>query len=87
MKELLYYLIFINVFTFLIFGLDKYRAIKKMYRIKEKTLFGLSLIGGSIGAYIGMNTFRHKTLKNSFRYGIPFLIIIDILIILWIIKG
>lgn len=58
-----------------------------MYRIKEKTLFGLSLIGGSIGAYIGMKTFRHKTLKNSFKYGIPFLIIIDFLIILWIIKG
>ena len=87
MKEIIYYLIFINVFTFLIFGIDKYRAIKNMYRIKEKTLFGLSLIGGSIGAYIGMKTFRHKTLKNSFKYGIPFLIIIDFLIILWIIKG
>ena len=87
MKEIIYYLIFINDFKFLIFGIDKYRAIKNMYRIKEKTLFGLSLIGGSIGAYIGMKTFRHKTLKNSFKYGIPFLIIIDFLIILWIIKG
>ena len=83
MKEIIYYLIFINLFTFFIFGIDKYRAKKGMYRIKEYTLFSLCLIGGAFGGLLGMKTFRHKTLKPSFKYGIPILSLIELLIIIY----
>ena len=86
MKEILYYLIFINIFTFIIFGIDKYKAIKNMYRIKEKTLFSLSIIGGALGALFGMKIFRHKTLKPSFKYGIPIIAFIDLIIIIYILN-
>ena len=86
MKELLYYLIFINIFTFFLFGIDKYKAIKNKYRIKEATLFGLSIIGGSIGALFGMKIFHHKTLKFSFKYGIPLLAFLDIIIIIYLMR-
>ena len=62
------YLVIINVVTFLIYGIDKRKAVKHKYRISEKTLILMALIGGSIGALIGMKVFRHKTkhLKISF---------------------
>ncbi len=82
MKEIIYYLIFINFFTFIVFGIDKYKAIKNNYRIKEKTLFFLAIIGGVIGAIFGMKIFRHKTLKPSFKYGIPILAVIEIILII-----
>ncbi len=82
MKEIIYYLIFINLFTFIVFGIDKYKAIKNKYRIKEKTLFFLAIIGGVIGAIFGMKIFRHKTLKPSFKYGIPILAVIEIILII-----
>lgn len=86
MKEILYYLIFINIFTFVVFGIDKYKAIKNMYRIKEKSLFTLSLIGGALGALFGMKIFRHKTLKPSFKYGIPIIAFIELIIIIYILN-
>jgi len=86
MKEIIYYFIFINIFTFLIFGIDKYRAIKNKYRIKKSTLFSLSLIGGAFGGLFGMKVFHHKTLKNSFKYGIPTLAFIELIIIIYLIK-
>lgn len=87
MKELLYYLIFINIFSFLLFGIDKYRAIKNKYRIKEKTLFTLSIMGGVFGSLLGMKVFRHKTLKASFKYGIPFILIIELIIIFILVRS
>lgn len=84
MKKIIYYFIFINLFTFLIFGIDKYRAIKNKYRIKEKTLFGLSLIGGSFGAFIGMKLFHHKTIKPSFKYTIPVIALLELFLIIYI---
>ncbi len=87
MKELVYYLIFINIFTFIIFGIDKYKAIKNKYRVKEKTLFILSIIGGFVGAILAMKIFRHKTLKPSFKYGIPIICIIELIIIFVILRG
>lgn len=60
------YLVIINVVTFIVFGLDKYLAIKKKWRISEKTLFLLSLIGGCYLEFLGMFVFRHKTKKTIF---------------------
>ena len=73
------WLVLINLVTFLVFGLDKWKARRKV-RNEEKTLFLLSILGGSIGALLGMRVFHHKTLHRSFRYGIPAILILQILI-------
>ncbi len=72
------YLIVINLVTFIVFGVDKSKARKHGWRIPEKTLFLLSIIGGSVGAIIGMHTFRHKTRKWYFAFGIPAILIIQL---------
>ena len=64
----------INIASFLLFGLDKSLAKQRMWRIPEAVLLGISLLGGSLGAYAGMHTFRHKTRKPAFRVGIPVII-------------
>ena len=76
------YLIVINILSFLLMGWDKYKAINNHGRTSEYTLFGLSLIGGSLGTLIAMYVFRHKTKKNSFRILIPIFLIINILLII-----
>ncbi len=86
MKYLIIYLIIINIITFIIFGLDKYYAIKGRFRISETTLFCLCIIGGSFLGYIGMKVFRHKTKKTYFRIGVPLIMILEaILIIKWVV--
>lgn len=71
MKELHIYLIAINVFAYLLFGIDKYKAAKKQWRIKESYLLSVCFIGGAIGGIFGMKSFRHKTKKPKFSVGIP----------------
>lgn len=79
MKNLfLYYIILVNTISFLLMYIDKQRAIKNMWRIKESTLFFLSIIGGSIGALMGINLFRHKTKHLKFTIGIPIIIILQL---------
>ena len=63
---MIWYLVGINILTFLIYGLDKYLAKNKSYRVSEYSLFVLGFFGGSFGALIGMQVFRHKTKKISF---------------------
>ena len=81
MKYIIYYLIFINVFTFFAFGIDKLKAIKEKSRVRNSTLFSLSILGGSIGAILGMYSFHHKTKTWYYIYGIPIILIIQIIII------
>jgi uncharacterized membrane protein YsdA (DUF1294 family) len=81
MKYIIYYLIFINVFTFFAFGIDKLKAIKEKSRVRNSTLFSLSILGGSIGALLGMYSFHHKTKTWYYIYGIPIILIIQIIII------
>ena len=71
MRALFIYLIVINILTFLIFGIDKWKARRGRWRIPEGTLIWMSIIGGSIGALLGMYLFHHKTQKRKFSLGIP----------------
>lgn len=83
MKYLFIYLVVINLIGFVIMFIDKKRAIKKKYRIPEKNLFLLALIGGSLGTTLGMEMFRHKTRHWYFKWGMPLLLIIQ-LILAWL---
>ena len=65
------YLVCINIVTFTLYGIDKRRAIKQRWRIPERTLLLLPLIGGSVGGLLGMAVFRHKTRHWYFRIGLP----------------
>ena len=78
-----YYLIIINLITFIIFGIDKYKAIKDKWRVKEATLLGLSFIGGALGGMLGMYVFRHKTKKFYFFLGIPFMMILHVVLFVY----
>ena len=80
-NALLYYLIVINVVTFLVYGIDKWKAKQGSWRISEATLLILALIGGSIGALLGMKVWRHKTMHKKFKYGLPLILIIQIILI------
>ena len=82
-KVLLCYAIGCNVLSFLLFGIDKYRAVKKKWRISERTLLIIALIGGSLGALFGMFSFHHKTQKYKFSIGIPLILILHIFL-LWL---
>lgn len=74
---MIWYLVGINILAFLIYGLDKYLAVKNKFRISEHSLFILSIFGGSIGSIIGMKVFHHKTRK------IVFWIVNIIFLIIW----
>ena len=75
---LLYYLVIINIVTFATFAIDKIAAIRHKTRIKVATLLGLSFVGGSIGALIGMYLLCHKTKKYYFTIGVPLMLIMQI---------
>lgn len=83
---LIYYLIFINIVTLLLFIIDKRKAIKKKWRISELTLLTSSFIGGSIGAMIGMYIFRHKTKHWKFIILIPLSLILHVVLFIYFIK-
>ena len=90
MKEyLLYalgiYLLAINLWAFALMGIDKRRAKKDLWRIKERTLFLPVLLGGGVGGILGMKTFRHKTKHWYFRYGFPAILILEIAGVLWLV--
>ena len=73
-----YYIIAINILTFIIFSIDKANARKKAWRISEATLFLLVIVGGSIGGWLGMNVWRHKTKHAKFKYGVPAILALQI---------
>ena len=75
-----------NMTGFFIMGADKNRAKKNLYRISEGTLWNVAFFGGAIGATAGMKHYRHKTKHAQFKYGLPILSIIEIVIIIYIFK-
>ena len=66
-----YYVLILNFVTMLVYGIDKFKAKKGKWRIPESTLLLLAVLGGSIGAWLGMRVWRHKTQHKKFNYGIP----------------
>ena len=86
MQNILLYLLAINLFGFFIMWLDKRKAKKGAWRIPEKTLFTITLLGGGIGTIAGMYLFRHKTKKLYFTIGFPVILISETaLIVYWIV--
>lgn len=81
MQAFFIYLILINALSFLLMLLDKHKARKKKWRIPEATLMTAAAIGGSVGALLGMYTFRHKTRHPKFYLGIPALSVLQVLIV------
>ena len=79
---LLIYLLVINVATFFTYGIDKWKAKKSKWRIREAALIGLAVLGGSIGAWLGMKTWRHKTMHKKFKYGIPLILVAQLALLL-----
>jgi uncharacterized membrane protein YsdA (DUF1294 family) len=72
------YLLAINAVTFIVYGIDKYKAKKAKWRISEATLLLLAVLGGSVGAWVGMKVWHHKTMHKEFKYGIPAILLIQI---------
>lgn len=78
---LIYYLLGINTVTFALYGIDKFKSKKGWWRIPEKTLLMLTVIGGSMGALCGIRLFHHKTRHKKFYLGVPILLVIQIALI------
>lgn len=78
---LISYVVIINIIAFIVMGIDKRKAKKRAWRIPEATLFILAGVGGSIGSIAGMYLFRHKTKHRSFTWGMPAILIIQIILI------
>ena len=84
-RNIIIYFIIINLLGFLMMYIDKKKAIKGKWRISEKSLFVVTLLGGGIGTNIGMNMFRHKTKKMRFSIGFPTIPIVEIALIIYLI--
>ena len=70
----------LNLITFIVYGIDKYKARTGKWRISESTLLLLAIMGGSIGALLGIKVWHHKTLHKKFKYGIPLIILVQTLL-------
>lgn len=81
---LIYYLLIINVLAFFLYGVDKKRAMRKEYRIKESVLLWMARFGGGVGSWLGIKTFRHKTKHTKFRIIVPLWIVIWVAAIVWV---
>ena len=84
MNIILYYLLAVNIATFLLYGIDKYKAKKSKWRISEVTLLTMAAIGGSVGAWAAMRLWHHKIMHKKFKYGIPVMIIMQIALVAYL---
>ena len=82
--SLRWYLAAVNLVTFTVYGVDKAKARRGAWRVPEKTLFLLPLLGGSVGALLGMLVFRHKTKHWYFVWGIPLILLAQIAMAVWV---
>ena len=81
----LIYLATLNVLTFVLYGIDKYKARHDRWRISEATLLGLSVLGGAIGAWLGIRIWHHKTQHAIFRYGVPLILLAQLAVVAFLI--
>lgn len=72
----------INLITFLMYGADKWKAVHKRWRIPEAVLIVTACAGGSVGGLLGMYAFHHKTRKPAFRFGLPAVLVLQILLLI-----
>ena len=84
MNIILGYLLAVNITSFFLYGIDKYKAKKGKWRISEATLLTMAAIGGSIGAWAGIRLWHHKTMHKKFKYGIPIIIIMQIALVTYL---
>ena len=82
-RYLIYYLLVINAATFIIYGIDKDKAKKAKWRISEATLLTMAAVGGSIGAWLGMKAWHHKTQHRKFKYVVPIILLIQIALMIY----
>ena len=87
MKTILLLLVAVNLVSFTLYGLDKLKAKKGLWRIKESTLLLVALLGGSLGALLGMEIFRHKTKHWQFKVLVPVFFILHIALAVWLVKS
>ena len=80
-NTIMYYLIVINIVTFLVYGIDKWKAKQGSWRISEATLLILAVFGVSIGALLVMKVWHHKTQHKKFKYGLPLILLAQIALI------
>ena len=80
----MYYLFAINIVSFFLYGIDKYKAKKNKWRISEATLLMIAVIGGSIGAWVGMRLWHHKTMHKKFKYGIPVIMNMQVCLVVYL---
>ena len=78
------YLVMVNLVAFITYGIDKLKARRNKKRIPEATLLLLAIVGGSIGAWLGVKVWHHKTLHKKFKYGIPLIIIVQIALCIYL---
>ena len=85
-QTIVYILICINVVTFVVYGIDKWKAKHSKMRIREAALLILAVLGGSVGALLGMRVWHHKTMHKKFKYGLPLILLAQIALIYFINK-
>lgn len=82
---IVFYLVILNVLTFLLYGIDKWKAKRSRWRIPESALLGMAAVGGSVGAWLGMRVWHHKTQHKKFRYGVPAILVAQIVLLVWVV--
>ena len=87
MNIILGYLLAVNIATFFLYGIDKYKAKRGLWRISEATLLLMAVVGGSIGAWTGMRLWHHKTMHKKFKYGIPIIIILQVVLAVYLLTN
>ena len=81
------YLVAVNLFAYILYGIDKHKSKNTKWRISERTLIISALLGGSIGALLAMRVFRHKTKHKKFSMGVPFILALQIVMLLMLFVG
>lgn len=79
----LIYFAMINVVAFFVYGIDKWKSQHDRWRVPESMLLGLAAIGGSVGAWLGMKVWHHKTQHKKFKVGVPVMLLIQISLVVW----
>ncbi len=79
-KWIIIYLVAVNLITFALFVIDKYKARRRKWRIREATLLIFSVLGGCVGGLLSMQLFRHKTQTPAFKFGMPLILIVHIVL-------